>query len=277
MKLVFLYSDEYAERVIGNLINYSDFCGSCNVYGLNLYCQRCRYIYNSFAEYIEGSFDISKDIPPFSDNPEKYLPRKIPRCDIIVAIALHPDVLSIMPDVAVSIGARGLIVPIEEPNWVPMGLKKQVFEESMEKGVACTFPKPFCSLDTGEHPLFDGFIEVFKIGKPLLDIDVRGDVVYNATVIRSSPCGSTWYVAQKMRLKKLGEIPEVVSKAHHAYPCTASMEVDPELKDTILHRAGYIIHEAVYRAVEKNVKPEVKEILVNELVKRGIDRHIKVK
>jgi len=48
----------------------------------------------------------------------------------------------------------------------------------------------------------------------------------------------------------IDDLPDVISKAHHAYPCTASMTRDSELGDTILHRAGYIIFEAVYKGVK---------------------------
>jgi len=42
-----------------------------------------------------------------------------------------------------------------------------------------------------------------------------------------------------------------ISKAHHGYPCTASMQMDSELKDTILHKSGYIIRNAVEDALMK--------------------------
>jgi len=50
-------------------------------------------------------------------------------------------------------------------------------------------------------------------------------------------------------VKDEGALNEVISGAHHAYPCTASMERDAELKDTILHKAGYIIREEVWRGI----------------------------
>jgi hypothetical protein len=41
------------------------------------------------------------------------------------------------------------------------------------------------------------------------------------------------------------DIRERISEAHHAYPCTGSMEWDTELGDTVLHKGGYIIKGAV--------------------------------
>ncbi|MEM3584643.1 MAG: DUF166 family protein, partial [Nitrososphaerales archaeon] len=53
------------------------------------------------------------------------------------------------------------------------------------------------------------------------------------------------------RWSKIYNIEQIVSKAHHGYPCTASMDFDPELKDTILHKAGYIIRDAVLNSINR--------------------------
>ena len=70
---------------------------------------------------------------------------------------------------------------------------------------------------------------------------------------RSAPCGSTWYVARKLiGVETEGEILyDVVAKAHHSYPCTATMSVDPEVKEPILHLGGFIIREEVEKALRK--------------------------
>ena len=44
---------------------------------------------------------------------------------------------------------------------------------------------------------------------------------------------------------------DAIAKAHHSYPCTATMNVDPEVKEPILHIGGYIIREEVEEALEK--------------------------
>jgi len=74
-----------------------------------------------------------------------------------------------------------------------------------------------------------------------------------AVVRRSAPCGSTWYVARKLiGVETKREILyDAIAKAHHSYPCTATMNVDPEVKEPILHIGGYIIREEVEKALEK--------------------------
>ena len=83
-------------------------------------------------------------------------------------------------------------------------------------------------------------------------------MILAANVIRSAPCGSTWYVAKKM----LGlepdqsDLRERISEAHHAYPCTGSMDRDTELGDTVLHIGGHIIRDAVEDGLSKAKKLE---------------------
>ena len=41
-----------------------------------------------------------------------------------------------------------------------------------------------------------------------------------------------------------GVIPDDAKRAFH-HPCMASMEVDPELSDTLMHLSGYIFRAAI--------------------------------
>ena len=64
--------------------------------------------------------------------------------------------------------------------------------------------------------------------------------------------GSTWFVAKQLEgveVDNKRELYDRISESHHSYPCTASMERDRELGDTVLHKAGYLIREAVERAL----------------------------
>ena len=44
---------------------------------------------------------------------------------------------------------------------------------------------------------------------------------------------------------------DAIAKAHHSHPCTATMAVDPEAKELILHIGGYAIREEVEKALEE--------------------------
>jgi len=229
--VVFVYSGDFAERVIRNLINDPSFCKSCG-----LYCDHCKYGVYSHVHNIRAAIKLPNtlELPPFIDEPEKYMPKKIPWADLCIASGLHKDLLLEMPSTIKKFGVKGLIVP---------------------------FPKPFCSLEhEKEKPTISRFVTELDVGLPELEISTirRGnsEVIGSVIVRRSAPCGSTWYVAKKiMGVETRREILyDAIAKAHHSYPCTATMNMDPEIKEPILHVGGYIIREAVEKALGRRRK-----------------------
>jgi len=255
LTLVFIYSGDFAERVIRNIINDPSFCNSCG-----LYCDSCKYNVYSFVRNIRAAIQLQdpSKLPAFIDNPEKYLPQKIPKADLCIASGLHKDLLLELPNHIQAFGLKGLIVPIEDFVEVPSGLKKQLEEKCQAAGLESAFPKPFCTLKPEEDkPIICRFVNELKVGRPLLEVSVtkkgRREVVESAIVKRSAPCGSTWYVARKLVgiETKREFLYDAVAKAHHSYPCTATMNVDPEVKEPILHIGGYTIREEVEKALER--------------------------
>ncbi|MEM4311033.1 MAG: DUF166 family protein [Nitrososphaerales archaeon] len=254
LTLVCLYSDNFGERVIRNLINDPSFCDSCG-----LYCDFCKYGVYSYVRNVRAVIKLPSlaELPPFIENPREYMPKKMPEADLCIASGLHKDLLLELPYQLKEFRIKALIVPIEDFNEVPSGLRKQVEERCEELGLEYAFPKPFCSLEPSPNkPTVSRFVNELKIGRPLLEISIKksgnNEVIDSITVRRSAPCGSTWYIARKLRgieLKRetlYGEI----AKAHHSYPCTATMKTDPELKEPILHFSGYIIRKEFERALK---------------------------
>jgi hypothetical protein len=68
LSLVFVYSKEFMERVIRNLINDPCFCQSCG-----LYCESCKYDVYSFVRNVRAAIQLpdSAELPAFIDNPEE--------------------------------------------------------------------------------------------------------------------------------------------------------------------------------------------------------------
>ncbi|MEM2110833.1 MAG: DUF166 domain-containing protein [Candidatus Bathyarchaeia archaeon] len=246
LRLCFIYGDDFAERVIGNLCNSFSFCQACG-----LTCEYCRLNYRSFAGDIYGTYEITGDLPPFIEEPEKFLPENTPKSDVLIAVGLHPDLLSALPFVVKESEVKAVIVPIENKNWCSAAVKNRLIKELEKINVEYAFPKPFCSLEGSSQPVLKEFVRQFRIGRPEIEVEVEHAFIKRATVLKSAPCGSTWYVAQCIKGRDISKIEDVVAVAHHSYPCTASMEVDPELNDTILHKAGYIIREAVKNSIER--------------------------
>jgi len=255
LTLVFIYSGEYVERVIRNVINDPSFCKSCG-----LYCDSCKYNVYSFVRNVRAAIQLQdpSQLPAFIDSPEKYMPKKIPKADLCISSGLHKDLLLELPNHIQKFGMKGLIVPIEDFAEVPSGLRKQVEEKCEELSLENAFPKPFCTLEPAQDKsIISRFVNELRVGRPSLEILVakRGkrEFIDSAIVRRSAPCGSTWYVAKKLvGVETRKEILyDAIAKAHHSYPCTATMNVDPEVKEPILHIGGYIIREEIEKALEQ--------------------------
>lgn len=223
-------------------------------------CDSCKYgVYNYVMNICAAiRLPAPSELPAFVDDPEKYMPQNMPRADLCVASGLHKDLLLELPHYVQRVGVKGLIVPIEDFMEVPSGLRRQVEELCQELNLESAFPKPFCSLQqTKNEPTISRLVTELRIGRPYLEISIvkRGkyEIVDSAIVRSSAPCGSTWYVAKKLiGVETKREILyDAIAKAHHSYPCTATMNIDPELREPILHVGGFIIREEVEEALRR--------------------------
>ncbi len=257
------------QKFIGNLINNEEFCKACEILEQNVKCDKCREYIKSFANSIYYYEKVGEKVPEFIEEPELYLPKNLPPVDFVMVVGIHQDLLSGLPSYLKGSGIKAVIVPIEDPKWVPAGLQVQVLEEFEKYGIQAAFPKPFCSLSkesneynkvgfhlTKNHNYVDEFIDYYKIGEPVVSflLSKDGESIEDACIIQSAPCGSTYYICQQLKSKyfkngKSGDLSlnERISKAHHAYPCNASMDQDSILKDSILHVGGYLVRNAIRR------------------------------
>ncbi len=237
---------QYGAKFIQNLTNDPNLCLGCGAS-----CIRCRDTYDiDFSSEIAGAHELPTDLPQMIDDPAKYLP-EIPPHEVMVAINVHEDLLLELPKMAVKAGAKALVVPVEDPRWVSMGVRNQLHRICDELQMEFSAPKPFCSLGEVGKTNIDSFVNKFRIGRPKLVIKIQDNKIANVQVLRSAPCGDTYYVARKMIGLKIDEkLDETVSKFWHSYPCIGSMKLDPELKDTILHTGGYLHRTAVHDAIK---------------------------
>jgi hypothetical protein len=237
-----VYSGDHHINFVNNLVNVCDPCD---------YCSKCRPQSLNFTSDIYGVFQISSNLPIFVEDPQTYLPR-IPECDLAVALEIHPDLLLALPEHLSQSKVTALIVPADASHWLKPGLRKQLREILEDLHMEYAFPKPYCSLDYDEdHPLINRALSYFRIGTPTVEVDLKGTTIHTARCIRSAPCGSTWYICEKLKNVCIDDVVETISSAHHSFPCNASMNKDAELKDTPLHEAGYIVRKAVLTALEE--------------------------
>jgi hypothetical protein len=242
------FDDHYASRFLRHLEDDPTLCTGCGKR-----CDRCRANYDLDMSGNVRTIQLPETLPYFIDNPDQYLPDKLPKHDVTIAINVHEDILLSLPNKAARAGARAFILPVENPDWITKWGRSRLKKLCKELGIEFSSPKPFCALEKGVGRFTDQFIDEFRIGRPHLNITLKNDTIEKAEVKICAPCGNTYFVAKNLIGKKFDEkINEWVAKYWHSYPCVASMKMDPELGDTILHKGGYIHYDAVHEALDKS-------------------------
>lgn len=182
--------------------------------------------------------------------PEKDL-KLLEDINILITYTTHPDItLELVERFA------------DKVDWVIVAAwKGDGFKNQLEAYENVICPYIMCELEKNNNPSFNEFVS--KIGKPILDLTLDGDKLKDVTILRSSPCGSTKFVADYIKEKYLDRIidPENIPieaglKLQH-YPCRAAkmrLFSDEECKKQMasgFHRDAF--QEAISRkSSEKN-------------------------
>jgi hypothetical protein len=191
------------------------------------------------------------------DYPEDFLPKEIPATDLILDFAEHKGVAELIPDMAKMTGAKAVIAAVDNENCLPRGLARQLRGWLEKMDVACATPKPLCSLTETDYwvtrrekiehhsPLIAEFARYF--GKPEFSITVDPEtrVISSVQVKRDAVCGCALHVAQKLVGLSADEAEYEAGLDHHHFPCLASMGIDVDYGDTLLHISGNIMKESV--------------------------------
>ena len=233
-----VFDDHYARRFLAHLRDEPGMCAGC---GPDCdACRQARYDLD-FSADIAGVHVVPAILRRILKTPEDYLPGEAPDFDVLVALHIHDEILMALAGFAGAHGAKALIAPIEGPDWVTNYTRRRMLELCAEAKIEFADPKPFCSLAPDpSRPHISAFIEHFRVGRPSLSLRQAEGLIEEARVVTSAPCGATYFVARN--LEGLAATAEAVNagiyKYWHGYPCTGSMEYDPEVEDTILHLGG---------------------------------------
>jgi hypothetical protein len=212
-------------------------------------------------EWTVNEWTAPSHFPIIIDEPRDFLPASLPPADLILAVGEHPGIAELLPDIAKMTGAQALIAPIDRVEWLPKGLMNQLRGWMKEVGVECVFPKPFCSLTEksyslrGQHTEYDNaLIAEFArhFGKPNVSVtvDEATQTIASVEITRDATCGCMRYVAQGIVGTKVEDAEFQAGMLHHHYPCLASMGVDPDYNDTLMHVSGNVFRDAFSEAIK---------------------------
>jgi hypothetical protein len=193
-------------------------------------------------------------LPMVIDEPEEFLPASLAAQDLVLAFQEDPRAAQLIADIAKLCGARAVIAPVDREEWMPRGLVQQVGGWLSKAGIAAVFPKPLCSLTEEAlkdrpSPEIAEFARVF--GRPSFQItcDPATKMITEVKVVRDAVCGCARHAAEKLVGIPAGDAEQAAGLAHHHYPCMASMGVDGDFNDTLMHVSGNIMKEEVARAL----------------------------
>jgi len=197
------------------------------------------------------SYLFDRQIPAVVDDPEEVLPADLPQADLLVYVGQDRKLAELLPDIAQLSQVKEVIAAVDARSFLPIGLANQIRRRLTKMGIQSTFPAPFCSLRESqtEGPLTREFASHF--GQARMVVSVKDGRIKEVKLIRGAPCGNSLYVAQQLPGIKVEESVEQAGLFFHAHPCMASMDMDRELGDTILHIAGHLVKNAVKGALEK--------------------------
>jgi hypothetical protein len=199
----------------------------------------------------------------------------------VLSFAEHRGVAELLPDIAQMTGTQAVIAAIDNEAWLPRGLARQLRGWLEDMGVVCVTPKPLCSLTEHhydvsrqthleyDHPLIRAFAQHFGRPKLQLTIDPDSRRIIAAEVERDAVCGCARHVAQGLVGTLVDEAEEKAGLLHHHYPCQASMGIDRDYSDTLMHVSGNLLRDNI----AAQVKPykSVRYLVPDRRSRRGFE------
>jgi hypothetical protein len=200
--------------------------------------------------------------PPIIDYPEDYLPANLPQADLILSFSEHRGVAELIPDIVKMTGAKSVIAPVDSEAWLPRGLARQLRGWLEKMQVVCVTPKPLCSLTETEYQITrrqrenyqDALISEFAsyFGKPKfkISIDSKTRQILEVKTLRDAVCGCARFAAEGLVGISVDEAEEIAGLLHHHFPCLASMGIDIDFNDTLMHVSGNFMRDAVLEEIK---------------------------
>jgi hypothetical protein len=238
MRILGIINSDYGVRHMANIIQYAP------------------------APWVITQWRAPVFFPVVIDYPEDFIPSELPPADLILSFAEHKSVAELIPDIAKKTGARAVIAAIDNENCLPRGLARQLRGWLEQMNVACATPKPLCSLTETDFwvtrreklshnsPLIAEFARYFGMPEFSITVDAKTRVITTIEVKRDTVCGCARYVAQQLIGVSVDEAEYQAGLAHHHFPCLASMGIDIDFNDTLMHVSGNIMKDKVGEQVK---------------------------
>jgi hypothetical protein len=209
------------------------------------------------------TWQATERYPLIIDYPEDHLPKDFASVDLILSFAENKSVAELLPDIAQMTGAKGVIVAVDNENWLPRGLARQLNSWLERIGVACATPKPLCSLTPTDYKItrkerqtydcleISEFAQYF--GQPRLEIEVDPATrkIQSARFEVDAVCGCARHVAAGIVGLSVDDVEEKAGLLHHHYPCLASMvKLNDYNHDTLMHESAHLLVDNIREQIQ---------------------------
>jgi hypothetical protein len=197
------------------------------------------------------AYQVTPNLPLMLDEEEAaaLIPAAVAEAEVVIAVHLHHALLLELPYVMNKGHGQALLAPREDPDWVRPGQMREVTKACGRFGIESAFPKPFCILEP-KTPVIAQFAADYGVGRHRFAIECADGHIAAVLCPTGSACGLTQWVAEEL----IGQpcdaaLPRVVVELLHLRPCLASMALDDETGDTIMHEAMHIMEQAGHEAL----------------------------
>jgi len=157
-----------------------------------------------FIELEHPSSTLLEDI----EIPEDTI-RQLKAADLIITYVIHPDL------------TLELVERLHDKvSWIIVGIwKGKGFKNQLERFRNVKCPEIMCDLEENGNQVFDEFAS--KFGRPKVKIKYENNKITDIKVLRSSPCGSTFFVADEVIGESIEDLPVKAGLKLQHYPCRA--------------------------------------------------------
>lgn len=230
LRLFICYQGHYGQRILENLRRFAP------------------------ATWKVDAWRVPQALPPVVDDPAEFLPLHLPPADLVLCLGESPSAAQLLPGIVERTGTQAIIAPIDNADWLPEGLARQLSAQLTMMDVVTVFPKPFCSLtedtyNVREHEVSfdDPWVAEFAryFGRPAFQIACDNGTIARVEVQRDTACGCGRDVARQLVGLDANEAVIQAGLFQHHYPCLATMRVDAVLDKPLIQISGNLMRRAV--------------------------------
>ena len=219
---------------------------------------------NGPTSWFLDAWTAPRALPPVIDEPEEFVPPSLPPADLLLCFQEDSPGGPAHSRSRPPLGRPGRHCRDRQGRMASARAGKPAQPWFQDRNVPAVFPRPLCSLTEESYGLRGNacsyrsdLISEFArdFGRPRFEISCDGPAgsVRSVRVIRDSVCGCARSVAAQLPGVRVQDAVEAAGLAHHHHPCVASMGIDPDFNDTLMHVSGTLLKDAVRDALASPV------------------------